>query len=762
MAKRHSHYQGSRGRHARGGSNSKRGGKGNAKGPSTGRNTKKKSVPTNNWHNSSVPLGGGDLADLGADFNPGRALISSKTIEDYYFGRDAKSRSMRMGGMRPGHRNDSSNNLQEGKATFRKRPMEFVKAKEVYDPSHDMVQKLQEKSLAAHNRDLADTKAPADEETTEQVYTAQDVGNEYIRSEDDESPISPPSLSSLSSSTSEIKDTELFFVDEEGQKRLDSNKIKRVRIEEVLKPKEIAVEFNPILTIGKVELNVAEGDENEDVGVDVPNKGSKTYHPFADYISGVMQNMENNDSSDDELAYEIETENSSDAQYERFDDSDVEDESYFDDYYLNAPNDVSLLPSPSPQLTQDIKSLSTNGNKAPEDQDGNVQSPVSDEVEFGFKEEDFVINTNDIVVTNIRMGGADNSYYLQCYRLLGDYDFHWIDQDLLADFIIDDLGLPEYRLSAYLNFVKNSLIPKVEPPEPTYSDIQISDSSDEEDKYDEDLDSSIVYSDMEEGLNDLIAYTLKHDIDRSRTFESKSLETKGKGKKKKLLIDESLALDTETMITLQNKLSKRLENKAKKRKDKEDFIDKENKNSDDLFKKYPYGFHVQNIRDEFELFLSRNKDRLTFPPLDPHGNKTVMKLAKHYNMKTSKIGKANHTSVVVEKVKKTKWSTPSHNLIDQLLRQRPVFMRIDVKRPREEQAVFERTKTIRGKFQIKEGEIVGKDAPEIGNENIGRRMLEKLGWRSGEGLGIQGNKGISEPIFAKIKKSRSGLRHSDN
>ena len=41
-------------------------------------------------------------------------------------------------------------------------------------------------------------------------------------------------------------------------------------------------------------------------------------------------------------------------------------------------------------------------------------------------------------------------------------------------------------------------------------------------------------------------------------------------------------------------------------------------------------------------------------------------------------------------------------------------------------------------------------------------MLEKLGWKSGEGLGIQGNKGISEPIFAKIKKNRSGLRHSES
>ncbi|CAI4049529.1 hypothetical protein SKDZ_14G1030 [Saccharomyces kudriavzevii ZP591] len=762
MAKRHSHYEGSRSRRARGG-NSKRGGKGNGKGP-VGRKLNKKSVSTNNWHNSSVPLGEGNLGDVGIDFNVERAFISPKTIEDYYFGRDAKNRSMKMGGLRPGNRNDSSNNLQAGGAAFRKRPMEFVKAKEVYDPSHDMIERLRGKNRLTHNNDIDKTNAQVNEEPVKVVDDTQDVTNEDDENEIDENSISQSSFPSFSSNEDEIRDTDLFFVDEEAQQELDLSKIKRVRIEEVRKPKEVAIEFNPILTIGKVELNVAEDDENEDVGVQIPNRRNKLYHPFADYISGVMQDIEDSDASDDALDYEIETENSNDALYESFEDSELEDKSDFVGQYHCARNDAKSLPSPSPHLTQDIESLSINGTKLPENKNNDLPSPVSDEVEFGFKEEDFVINTNDIVITNIRMGGADNSYYLQCYRLLGDYDFHWIDQDLLADFITDELGLPEDRLPAYLSFVKNSLVPKVEPAEPTYSDVPISDSSDEESSYvdDEVIDSSYVHSDMEEGLDDLIAYTLKHDTDRFKTFETKSLETQGKGKKKKLLIDESLALDTETLVTLQSKFNKRLETKARKRNVKEDFIDQENKNSNDMFKKYPYGFHIQNIRDEFESFFARNKDRLTFPPLDPHGNKTVMKIAKHYNLKSSKIGKANHTSVVVEKVKKTRWSTPNYNLIDQLLRQRPVFMRIDVKRPREEQAMFERTKTIRGKFQVKEGDIVGQNAPEIGNENIGRIMLEKLGWRSGEGLGTQGNKGISEPIFAKIKKNRSGLRHSES
>ncbi|CAI4035897.1 hypothetical protein SMKI_14G1060 [Saccharomyces mikatae IFO 1815] len=761
MAKRHSHYQGSRSRHARG-SNSKKGCKGKGKGP-MGRKVKKQSASTSGWHNSSIPLGEGDFRDVGTDFNPGKSFISPKTIEDYYFGHNAKSRSMRMGGLRPGNRYESSTDLQAGRAAFRKRPMQFVKAKEVYDPSHDMIQKLREKNLVVSRENILGIEAEVSEEPTNAIHNVQNISSEEDERENDNSDIlvscpNPPSYDG-----DKINDSKLFFVDEEAEQGLDLNKIKRVRVEEVRRPTEVAIEFSPILTIGKVELNVSEGDESEDIGVSIPNKGNGVYHPFADYISGVMHGIDDSD-SDCELEYEIETEDSNDALYEHSENGELEGKRNFIKQRPNDPIDSNLLPSPSPQLMEDIKSLSIDNTKPSNGQNDNFPSPISEELDFGYKEEDYAVNTNDIVVTNIRMGGTDNSYYLQCYRLLGDYDFHWIDQDLLSDFVIGELGLPEYRLPAYLNFVKNSLVPKVQTPEPTYSDIPISDSSDEEGRYedDEDIDSSIVHSDMEEGLDDLIAYTLKHDTDRFKTFETKSLETQGKGKKKKLLINEALALDTETLVTLQSKFSKRLETKAKKRKAKEDFIDQENKNSNDMLKKYPYGLHIQNIKDELECFMSRKKDKLTFPPLDPHGNKTLMKLAKYYNLKSSKIGKANHTSVVVEKIKKTKWSTPNYNLIDQLLKQRPVFMRIDVKRPREEQTVFERTKTIRGKFHVKEGEIVGQHAPEIGNENIGRRMLEKLGWKSGEGLGIQGNKGISEPIFAKIKKNRSGLRHSES
>ena len=53
---------------------------------------------------------------------------------------------------------------------------------------------------------------------------------------------------------------------------------------------------------------------------------------------------------------------------------------------------------------------------------------------------------------------------------------------------------------------------------------------------------------------------------------------------------------------------------------------------------------------------------------------------------------------------------------------------------------------------------MGEKAPEIDVNNIGRQLLERMGWSKGQGLGAHDNKGISEPVVAKVKKSKLGLK----
>lgn len=56
-----------------------------------------------------------------------------------------------------------------------------------------------------------------------------------------------------------------------------------------------------------------------------------------------------------------------------------------------------------------------------------------------------------------------------------------------------------------------------------------------------------------------------------------------------------------------------------------------------------------------------------------------------------------------------------------------------------------------------DGEIVGASAPELGSDNRGRAMLEKMGWSSGTALGTDDNKGILLPVMQTMKKTKAGL-----
>jgi hypothetical protein len=61
------------------------------------------------------------------------------------------------------------------------------------------------------------------------------------------------------------------------------------------------------------------------------------------------------------------------------------------------------------------------------------------------------------------------------------------------------------------------------------------------------------------------------------------------------------------------------------------------------------------------------------------------------------------------------------------------------------------------KTGYRDGDIVGEGLPELGTENRGRNMLEKMGWSSGTALGAVDNKGILHPVAQVVKRTKAGL-----
>lgn len=61
-----------------------------------------------------------------------------------------------------------------------------------------------------------------------------------------------------------------------------------------------------------------------------------------------------------------------------------------------------------------------------------------------------------------------------------------------------------------------------------------------------------------------------------------------------------------------------------------------------------------------------------------------------------------------------------------------------------------------GQGGYRDGEVVGSSLPELGSENRGRAMLEKMGWSTGMGLGTN-DTGILQPVSQVMKRTKAGL-----
>jgi len=132
--------------------------------------------------------------------------------------------------------------------------------------------------------------------------------------------------------------------------------------------------------------------------------------------------------------------------------------------------------------------------------------------------------------------------------------------------------------------------------------------------------------------------------------------------------------------------------------------------------------------------------------------KIVHTLAHAYNLSSKSQGSGKSRYTVLFKTKSTSSMTLDERKIAAILKRTAWVgagersgMKWDV------------TSSTKGVKRHKDGDVVGGDAKEIASDNRGRVMLEKLGWRSGMGLGVEGE-GMKLPVFAVVKASKSGLQ----
>ncbi|KAF9994357.1 hypothetical protein BGZ79_000901 [Entomortierella chlamydospora] len=199
---------------------------------------------------------------------------------------------------------------------------------------------------------------------------------------------------------------------------------------------------------------------------------------------------------------------------------------------------------------------------------------------------------------------------------------------------------------------------------------------------------------------------------------------------------------------------------------------KKNKN-----KKEPHGGSFEtlmSINKQIEDFVKdRTSDNLQLPPMPKALRRKVHLLCNHYNLKSQSVGSGKSRFPILIKTDRTKMPLNPVN-VNKLLNQ-------SEKELTKLSAQFQGSRKGgnggnggnngggkgKGKgrgmgsgnsMAAMHGTVVGASASAISVDNVGHRMLSKMGWSPGVGLGATGD-GITQPIEAIMRAKRRGLGH---
>ena len=236
-------------------------------------------------------------------------------------------------------------------------------------------------------------------------------------------------------------------------------------------------------------------------------------------------------------------------------------------------------------------------------------------------------------------------------------------------------------------------------------------------------------------------------------FERPSLQRKSKAQRAKVDFDVS---DSDIQQTLQVAWKNdRAKKKAQKQERQElrlkGLLGKGNEKRPNLKSKYPNGISLDQIGLETEIFMSSSNDNLCLPPMDARARKIVHEIGHRHGLKSRSMGAGNARFPILYKTSRTR--EYDAKVFAQVRRR---FVPNPTKSRKKTRSEIKTWGGAAPGASYRDGEIVGACAPELGQENKGRAILEKMGWSTGTGLGAS-NSGLSAPVQQIVKTTRAGL-----
>lgn len=154
---------------------------------------------------------------------------------------------------------------------------------------------------------------------------------------------------------------------------------------------------------------------------------------------------------------------------------------------------------------------------------------------------------------------------------------------------------------------------------------------------------------------------------------------------------------------------------------------------------------IETLMREFVANIG-GRQSIALPPMNKGSRKIVHELAAAFNLASHSKGSGPGRYITLTKT--TRSGIISEGKVKALMK----------RATRGSGREFERQDKGRPRMPAhREGDEVGKEAPVVGESNIGFKMLSSMGWSEGVKIGGESSIGIEVPLTAVIKKSRLGL-----
>lgn len=612
---------------------------------------------------------------------------------DMSFKRPSKTEK-RMARMQAAVKYTDKNHLSTLGKELRKFPIEFVKAQEVYNPSEDMIKNILSKNNHVEEKD-----------ELMKAIEEMDSGDEM--------------------DTDESTDMKLGEVSDEKPEIKETPAVKETP------PVEVTSDSSSL----EESIEIVDDNENSGYESDTPE--------FSNANSEKLYREQEEDARD--IPIEVDSDEQPTLRFGQVDAP----------VFTNSKGET-FIDLPKRGKGTDLPSQ-TDKHQEPE------------EPEFGFLSEDYMIPTiSDMKFDNVRKGmNGARQYHINAYDITGTHNYEWVSSNDFKDAVLE-VGLPESRFDAFMKYLSENVYTGEEP---------LFDDFNEDDISETELEDEELSDELLEGMDDMIKFkqnqvkVLEDPID----IDTHELTTHGHGSKRRLDIPDSVDPDMSKALT--DKFESRMQGARKKREAREQKLKDIMSTPDDaeivrnqyyLLKKYPYEMKLKDMQTELLAFVNdQRRKSLRFPPMDHNGCVMIKKLSKAFLLKPAQHGNSEHSYVIITK-KSTKKLTPDYKKIHKLMNKTGIFFRSDVDLTKREKSDIrellskfksgsKKKEKDSSSYTYKEGDIVGEGASEIGPESIGRRLLVKMGWQKGQGLGIDGN-GIIIPVQAIVKKSKRGLK----